>query len=170
MKNICIVLDPAHGKEVPGKRSPDNSHREYSWSRERCRNLAIALRSLGYEVFFTNSTEYEIGLSKRQRNALSVKTDKQKFLLSLHNDAVGSGTSWNNARGWSVWTTKGVTKSDECASIIIDQLFRGINSDNTPSKNSTGTLKAISRFLWEVVTWPFSSSGCFRTTSMMWPN
>ena len=104
MKNICIVLDPAHGKEVPGKRSPDNSHREYLWSRERCRNLAIALRSLGYEVFFTNSTEYEIGLSKRQRNALSVKTDKQKFLLSLHNDAVGSGTSWNNARGWSVWT------------------------------------------------------------------
>ena len=123
MKNICIVLDPAHGKEVPGKRSPDNSHREYLWSRERCRNLAIALRSLGYEVFFTNSTEYEIGLSKRQRNALSVKTDKQKFLLSLHNDAVGSGTSWNNARGWSVWTTKGVTKSDECASIIFDQLL-----------------------------------------------
>ena len=122
MKSICIVLDPAHGKEVAGKSSPDKTHREYLWSRERCRSIAIKLRAIGYEVYFTNTTDYEIGLSKRQRNALNVKTDKKKLLLSLHNDAVGTDTSWNNARGYSVWTTKGVTKSDECADIIIDQL------------------------------------------------
>jgi len=29
MKNIKIVLDAAHGEEVPGKRSPDGKFREY---------------------------------------------------------------------------------------------------------------------------------------------
>ena len=30
-KNITIILDPAHGEDVPGKRSPDGVHREYRW-------------------------------------------------------------------------------------------------------------------------------------------
>ena len=37
-KNITIILDPAHGEDVPGKRSPDGVHREYRWSRDRVRN------------------------------------------------------------------------------------------------------------------------------------
>jgi N-acetylmuramoyl-L-alanine amidase len=29
MNKPIILLDPAHGEETPGKRSPDGNHREY---------------------------------------------------------------------------------------------------------------------------------------------
>lgn len=61
MRNIVIFLDPAHGSNVKGKCSPDNSHREYLWSRERVRNIKKVLESIGYEVFVTNDTDQEIG-------------------------------------------------------------------------------------------------------------
>ena len=48
MKNINIILDPAHGKNVAGKRSPDESHLEYLWSRERCTSLEKKLEKKGY--------------------------------------------------------------------------------------------------------------------------
>ncbi len=35
MKKQAIIFDPPHGKETPGKRSPDNSHIEYLWGRSR---------------------------------------------------------------------------------------------------------------------------------------
>ena len=31
----AVILDPAHGKNSPGKRSPDQRHKEYFWSRGR---------------------------------------------------------------------------------------------------------------------------------------
>ena len=44
MKKINIILDPAHGKNVAGKRSPDESHFEYIWSRDRCKSLENKLK------------------------------------------------------------------------------------------------------------------------------
>jgi N-acetylmuramoyl-L-alanine amidase len=41
------------------------------------------------------------------------------LVLSLHNNAAGMGDKWMNARGWSLWTTKGNTKSDKYS----DQLY-----------------------------------------------
>lgn len=29
MKKLTIILDPAHGIDIAGKRSPDGKHREY---------------------------------------------------------------------------------------------------------------------------------------------
>jgi len=34
MSKYLYILDPAHGANTPGKRSPDGKHREYKWSRE----------------------------------------------------------------------------------------------------------------------------------------
>lgn len=120
MKNITVILDPAHGIDVEGKRSPDGLHREYKWSRERIKELKVILQSLGYDVFITNESDKEIGLSKRKSFATNCKGSK-KLLLSLHNDASGNGTKWMDAQGFSVWTTKGITDSDRCADIIIEQ-------------------------------------------------
>lgn len=120
MKNLIIILDPAHGEEVPGKRSPDGTHREYRWSRERIKVIKESLERLGYEVVLTNTTDREIGLDKRRNFATNYKKGQKKLLLSLHNDA-SANTGWGKARGYSVWTTRGVTKSDECAEIILQQ-------------------------------------------------
>jgi N-acetylmuramoyl-L-alanine amidase len=128
MKKLLVILDPAHGEEVPGKRSPDGKHREYKWSRERLRELAPKLEALGYTVVWTNTTEKEIGLSAR-KNAGSLLAkqhpDLIPFLLSLHNDASGNGMQWMQASGISVWTSKGRTTSDIFADYFI-QAFKEV--------------------------------------------
>ena len=39
MRKLIVILDPAHGSDVKGKRSPDGTHLEYIWSREICKKL-----------------------------------------------------------------------------------------------------------------------------------
>lgn len=117
MKKITIILDAAHGEETPGKRSPDGLFREYKWSRERIQELKTLLEKEGFEVFESNPTDREIGLSKRADNANKIQR-AHKLFLSLHVNAAGNG-GWLNARGYSVYTTKGQTHSDEFAEIVL---------------------------------------------------
>lgn len=124
MKNLVIILDPAHGKNVPGKGSPDGKHREYRWSRERVDSLRKKLTALGYDVYTTTDSENEPGLSERRNRANMLRKGERKLLLSLHNDAAGADGKWHKARGASVWTTPGVTKSDICAEIILKHLAK----------------------------------------------
>lgn len=123
MKNLIVILDPAHGANVKGKCSPDNRHREYRWSRDRVKSLNLALTSLGYEVYVTTSSENEPGLSVRKNFASQIRKGERKLLLSLHNNAAGNGT-WCHPRGVEVYTTPGVTKADVCADYIIGQLHK----------------------------------------------
>ena len=64
MKKLIIILDPAHGSDVAGKRSPDGLHREYKWSREICADLKILFEALGYEVHYTNYLDTACYLAK----------------------------------------------------------------------------------------------------------
>lgn len=118
MKNLTIILDPAHGANVKGKCSPDGTHREYLWSRERVHKLETLLISAGYRVFLTTDSNDEPGLSKRKEVANKTEGSK-KLLISLHNNAAGDASKWMQARGVAVYTTKGETKSDKCAEVII---------------------------------------------------
>lgn len=124
-KRLVIILDPAHGKDVSGKCSPDKSHFEYKWSRERCKNIEVILKSLGFKVYYTSESENEIGLSKRKSNAnnISISSKEVKFLLSLHNNAAGSDNKWHDATGIEIWTSPGKTISD----FFADKLFEGFN-------------------------------------------
>lgn len=132
-RKLVIILDPAHGKDVSGKCSPDKSHYEYKWSRERCKEIEVILKSLGFKVFYTSESENEIGLSKRKSNANSINTSGKevKFLLSLHNNAAGSDNKWHDATGIEIWTSPGKTISD----FFADKLFEGFKQyfpDNKP--------------------------------------
>ena len=124
MRRLVIILDPAHGEDVKGKQSPDGTHREYIWSREVCKLLSEALQKNNFRVEFTNTTEKEIGLSKRKEIANSINTNdcEKKFLISLHNNAAGDGKSWANARGFEIYTSRGQTVSDKFADIIMENL------------------------------------------------
>lgn len=121
MQKLTIILDAAHGEEVAGKRSPDGKFREYKWSRDIIADITPKLQALGYEVFQTNPTTKEIGLSARA-NVANLLKKPRKVLISLHVNAAGSGTVWMNARGFSVYTTKGKTNSDVLAEILMRQL------------------------------------------------
>lgn len=120
MKNIAIVLDAAHGEEVAGKRSPDGKFREYKWSRDIIEDLTPKLVALGYKVYQSNPTTKEIGLSQRA-NAANKIAEPKKIFISLHSNAAGNGVTWMNARGYSVYTTKGKTNSDTVAEILMKQ-------------------------------------------------
>lgn len=122
MKNLAILLDPAHGADVKGKRSPDGKHLEFLWSRERVKSIKSALEDRGYSVYVTTESMDEPGLSVRKQFASNVCKGKRKLLISLHNNAAGNGNAWMNARGAEVYTTPGVTDSDICAEYILEQL------------------------------------------------
>lgn len=136
MEKIIVILDPAHGSNVPGKRSPDGSHFEYKWSRERLHNLRDKLIAKGFTVFFTTESEIEPGLTHRRNFASVVEKGKQKLLISLHNNAAGNGSSWCNATGVEVWTTKGITKSDICADIFLRVFKEDFNFPLRINKNT----------------------------------
>lgn len=122
MKNVIIILDPAHGADVPGKCSPDGKHREYRWSRDRIKFLKVTLMNLGYEVYVTTESENEPGLSRRKNFATQIRHGKRKLLVSLHNNGAGNNGKWMSASGVEVYTTPGVTNSDICADFILRQL------------------------------------------------
>lgn len=132
MRKLIIILDPAHGSDVPGKRSPNGKHLEYRWSREICKALANKLVANDFRVEFSNNSEKEIGLSKRVSfaNHLDFKEGEIKFLVSLHNNAAGNGSDWMNARGVEIYTSKGSTRSDEFAEVIMKNLKMDFPDNN----------------------------------------
>lgn len=124
MRKLIVILDPAHGANVPGKCSPDKSHREYKWSRQRIASIKTLLLHEGFEVYETTTSENEPGLTFRKNTANQIRRGQRKLLLSLHNDAKGSDGQWHDASGVSIFTTRGITKSDRCAKIILDQFTK----------------------------------------------
>lgn len=132
MRKLVVIIDPAHGIDVKGKQSPDGSHKEYQWSRKVCNLLSNSLKNNNFRVEYTNTLETEIGLSKRKEIANNIKSspDEVKFLISLHNNAAGDGTSWKNARGFEIYTSKGQTRSDKFADVIMKNLKSDFPSSN----------------------------------------
>lgn len=125
-KKLLVILDPAHGEDTPGKRSPDDRHREYKWSRERLRELDILLLEAGYVVLWTNITDKEIGLTTRKNKGSAFAKQYPELValfISLHNNAAGSNNEWKTATGIEVFTSPGRTASDIFADIMIKALF-----------------------------------------------
>lgn len=123
-RNIVVIIDYAHGKDVSGKQSPDGSHKEWEWSREVGLMLSKKLQIEGYQVHYSNPLDIEIGLSKRKEFAtnLQIPEGKVKFLISLHNNAAGSGNEWKDASGIEIYTSPGQTTSDKFAEEIMNEL------------------------------------------------
>lgn len=133
MKRLLLIGDPAHGFDVLGKCSPDGKHKEYLWSRQIWERLYPRLLALDYVVEFTTTSEKEPGLQKRVKAAEKIAAKYKGMVplfISLHNDAAGDGTKWMQARGISVWTSKGRTRSDIFAAEMIKSL-------NVVTKNRT---------------------------------
>ena len=112
-----IILDPAHGFDVSGKRSPDGKIEEWQWSR----NFISKLKERLIDEFFTIAIpvreEYEIGLSNRVKRYNKIPN---AVVISFHLNAAGNGSQWMSARGFEIWTSKGETKSDELATIVFN--------------------------------------------------
>lgn len=96
-----VLIDNGHGKDTPGKRSPDGILREYAYTREIARRIVGALRAKGIDAELLVPEEEDVPLPERCARANRYGAD-EALLVSVHCDAAGNGKDWSDARGWSV--------------------------------------------------------------------
>ena len=126
--NFVVLLDNGHAKSTAGKRSPklDDGTIFYEWefNRDIVNRIAKGLDKLGikYHVLVPE-TEKDIALTTRANRAneyCKKYGTKNCFFISVHSNAFGDGKSWTDPGKWSVWTTVGVTTSDDYAKTIYN--------------------------------------------------
>lgn len=137
---ICLI-DNGHGKETPGKRSPDGLFREYAYTREIAAKVVAELRERGYNAIVLVPEECDIALAERVRRANSY-CDKfgaaNVVLVSVHNNAAGNGSEWKTARGWSAYTSIGETRADKLATMMYEEAEKNFVGHRLRTDNSDG--------------------------------
>ena len=122
-----ILIDNGHGIQTKGKRSPDGTLLEYSYTRDLARRIVSILKAQGYDSELLVPEHDDIPLSERVRrtNAHCQALGKSNvILISLHINAAGDGTKWMNATGWSCYTCKGQTQSDTLANCLYEAAIK----------------------------------------------
>ena len=118
-----ILIDPGHGIDTPGKRSPDGLFREYLWNRQVADLILEGLVSAGVDASLVVTETNDVTLRNRVNrvNTICNRVGASNVLLvSVHANAAGNGSAWMNARGWSCYTSKGKTGSDQVAECLYD--------------------------------------------------
>lgn len=91
-----IAVDAGHGYTTSGKRTVDGM-REFEFNRAVANEMQQLLG--GYEnvsVVFTHSDTRDVPLNERTDKANAEKAD---VFISIHANAFGNGTAWNNTKG-----------------------------------------------------------------------
>ena len=122
-----ILIDNGHGHDTPGKRSPDGTLLEYSWARTVSCMICDLLQAEGYDAKLLVRELWDVPLAERCRRA-NQHNKKDTILVSVHINAAGKGDKWTKARGWSIFTTKGITEADRLAECIWNQANKTFRS------------------------------------------
>lgn len=142
-----IILGTAHLGTTPGKCSPDKAFREAVYSREVVADLKAIFTSYGYKTFvdyepLEPNAQMKAANAKSQQNKeltyrvkvvndLCAKYGKQNCIyISVHVNAAGADGKWHDARGWSIYTSPGKTKSDDLATCIWNAAKRNFPQDH----------------------------------------
>lgn len=118
-----ILIDPGHGIDTPGKRSPDGLFREYLWNRQVADLILEGLVSSGVDASLVVTETNDVSLRNRVNrvNTICNRLGASNVLLvSIHANAAGNGSAWMNAKGWSCYTSRGKSKSDQVAECLYD--------------------------------------------------
>ena len=95
-----ILIDNGHGRETPGKRSPDGRLLEYAYTRGIARRIVSALTTQGHDAELLVPEQEDISLPERCRrvNDWCLRLGKDNvILISIHINAAGHGDRWMNA-------------------------------------------------------------------------
>ena len=142
-----VLIDPGHGIDTPGKRSPDGKFREYLWNRQVADLLGAKLIAMGFDASPVVTETNDISLSTRVQRVNKVCTQvgiSNVILVSIHANAAGNGSKWMNGTAYESYTTPGETKSDELAECLYqafaaafpDKKMRKDMSDGDSDKES----------------------------------
>ena len=116
-----ILIDPGHGIDTTGKRSPDGLFREYLWNRQVADLILDGLLSAGVDAALLVTETNDVSLRNRVNrvNTICNRLGASNVLLvSIHANAAGNGSAWMNAKGWSCYTSPGQTESDKVAEFL----------------------------------------------------
>ena len=120
-----VLLDNGHSRQTKGKRSPlfddgKTQFFEYEFNRDIVRRIHNKLNEAGIaSVILVPEEDYDVPLTERANRANKYGS-KGNLFISIHANAAGNG-GWMSARGWSIYTTKGVTKSDKIATVFWNE-------------------------------------------------
>lgn len=95
-----VVLDPGHGVETAGKRSPDGTYLEHEFNLDMAKRLKAQLERHGVIVVLTRSGENDVTIADRANVSNEVKPD---LFVSLHSNASGEG--WTDPSGYGIYTS-----------------------------------------------------------------
>lgn len=119
-----ILIDPGHGIDTTGKRSPDGLFREYLWNRQVADLILDGLLSAGVDAALLVTETNDVSLRNRVNrvNTICNRLGASNVLLvSIHANAAGNGSAWMNAKGWSCYTSPGQTESDKVAEFLYKE-------------------------------------------------
>lgn len=124
-----VLIDNGHGENTPGKRSPDGRLREWAYSREIADMVVAGLRKKGIDAERIVKEDTDVPLSERCRraNAIYKETRKKAILISIHCNAAGSGVSWMNARGWSVFVSNNASANSKKLATVLCEVAESMN-------------------------------------------
>lgn len=135
---MVIVIDCGHNysdtwQKMSPKREDGTRFYEYENNRKIGRLLSIELDKLNIPYVYTihpddrndKSLENRVGIA----NSIAYKEGKDNVLfLSIHSDAYGMGDKWyDDIIGFSIFTSKGETKSDIYGNIFEKNYKEGLD-------------------------------------------
>ena len=153
MNNIHVILDCGHGMNdtTDGKYSPlldpsefnlrditvfQNRFREGNFNRLIGQRLERMLKSAGFEVHVVSDNYNDNSLNDRvnKANQIAAKYGKNNCIyISIHSNAAGNGTDWNNATGVSVHCCRKSSESSKKLARLIYKhvLAKGYNGNRS---------------------------------------
>lgn len=132
MSKRIILIDPGHGADTPGKRSPDGTLREYEFNRGVAKLLRDKLTSLNFDARLTVMDDVDMPLSKRTNQARDLKRQGYEvILISVHANA--SGNDWSPARGIETFTND---QAEDLAELIQQSLIQETGLKNRGLKRA----------------------------------
>lgn len=103
MSKIMVPIDNGHGQETLGKCSPDNTLREWEWTREVAAYVMAGLRDIGIESHLLVPETWDVPLAERVKRVNDLCRGygaDNVALVSIHVNAAGADGRWHNARGF----------------------------------------------------------------------
>lgn len=111
---MIVLLDNGHGRETPGKRSPDGRLMEWEYTRRLARAIEARLLAQGIDARRIVEEEADVPLRERCRRVNEVcRSHFNVLLVSLHCNAAGNGSQWASARGWGAYVSLNASENSK---------------------------------------------------------
>lgn len=149
-----IAVDCGHGLKTAGKRTPELNYavdfekdgvidiKKGGYIHEHVANVRVGkflveeLKRNGFEVYQSAFGDEDISIANRQKNIKNAKCD---LSVSIHFNACGDGTKFNNAEGLEVFyhsNSSYIKDSKAFATRVLNQLIQGTEQKNRGVKTS----------------------------------